>query len=109
MTAIITLAQAKYHLRIDGTDEDTELPSMIASAESAVLNYLKIGDVAALAVGSPPEVPANATNAILAAVLLMLGYLYRLRDVDSDKEYQQGYLPRPVTALLYPLRDPSCA
>lgn len=46
---------------------------------------------------------------IQAATLLMLGYLYRDRDADSDKAYQQGYLPAPVTALLYPLRDPALA
>lgn len=109
MTDIVTLDQAKYHLRLDGNDEDTELPSMIAAAQSAVLNYLKVQDISSLAVGSPPAVPTNVTNAARAAVLLMLGYLYRLRDNDDDKEYQQGYLPRPVTALLYSLRDPSAA
>lgn len=104
---IVTLDQVKAHLRIDGTDEDAYLATLQAGAEAAVLNYLKIATVDALAVGSPPAVPEAATDAITAAVLIMCGYLYRNRDNDEEKEFDRGYLPRPITALLCPLRDPS--
>lgn len=60
-----------------------------------------------MAVGSPPSVPAIVTDTVIAAVLIMCGYLYRNRDSDEEKEFDRGYLPRPITALLCPLRDPS--
>jgi hypothetical protein len=46
---------------------------------------------------------------VKAAVLLLVGYFFKDRDNDKNHEYEQGYLPRPVTALLYPLRDPALA
>ena len=41
--------------------------------------------------------------------LLLVGYFYRHRDENPEGEYQMGYLPWPVTALLYPLSDPALA
>ncbi|MFD2404904.1 hypothetical protein ACFSVK_02515 [Azorhizophilus paspali] len=43
----------------------------------------------------------------------MLGELYKHREADQDGEVPTqwgfGYLPRPVVALLYQLRDPALA
>jgi len=47
--------------------------------------------------------------AVQAATLLQLGFLYKDRDENPDQAFQQGYLPKPVTALLYPLRKPALA
>lgn len=55
---IVTLDQVKAHLRIDEPDEDAYLGTLQAGAEAAVLNYLKIATLDALAVGSPPSVPS---------------------------------------------------
>jgi hypothetical protein len=41
------------------------------------------------------------------AVLMMVGILARDRDGVEAKDWDHGYLPRPVTSLLYPLRDPA--
>lgn len=109
MTVIITLPQAKNHLRVDTDDEDVDIQAKVDSATAAVLNYLKVDDLSVLASGSPPTIPTRVMNASVAACLLMVGYLYRQRDNDTDHEYETGYLPRPVTALLYPFRDPACA
>lgn len=109
MTLPVTLEQAKDHLRVDSDDSDNDLALKLASAQAAVLNYLKVDDLDALAVGDPAAILPRVDGAVSAATLLMVGYFYRERDNDSTKEWEQGYLPRPVTALLYPLRDPSLA
>lgn len=102
---LITLQEAKDHLRIDTTDEDTHLELLVNAASDAVLNYLKIDGLVYYDSSDILDVP----YAVKAATLLMTGYLYRLRDNNEGGEYQQGYLPMPVTALLYPLRDPAIA
>ncbi|MNW21504.1 hypothetical protein D3C71_2224620 [compost metagenome] len=45
---------------------------------------------------------------VQAATLLQLGFLYKDRDENADGAYDMGYLPKPVMALLYSLRDPAC-
>ncbi|MNY54474.1 hypothetical protein D3C86_1903520 [compost metagenome] len=44
-----------------------------------------------------------------AAVLILIGHFYKDRDENADGAFDQGYLPKPVTALLYALRDPALA
>lgn len=123
---LVTLQQASDHLRRDTDADDADLSLKVLAASSAVLAYLKSrrnlyvnetdenGDDVLDSAGLPiPAVDSAGEMTvrynIQAATLLMLGYLYRDRDADSDKAYQQGYLPAPVTALLYPLRDPALA
>lgn len=103
---LVTLEEARLHLRSDAEDDDPDLAIKIHAASGAVLNYLKrpafIDEAGAVIDGTVPF-------EVKAATLLMLGYLYKDRDNDEGNEYQQGFLPRPVTALLYPLRDPALA
>jgi hypothetical protein len=82
----------------------------IYAASTLVIKYLKsaadslfdtAGEVPMDSAGDPLGVPYN----VYAATCLMLGYLYRQR--DSSEDFQQGYLPPAVTALLYADRDPA--
>ncbi len=108
MTMLVTLQEAKDHLRIDMPDEDQDLTLKVHAASGAVLRYLKSS--AAAYFDEQGEVIEGALPfEVKAATLLMTGYLYRQRDEDTDREFEQGYLPRPVTALLFPLRDPALA
>lgn len=119
MNMLVTLQEAKDHLRIDTDDGDADLTLKIHGASGAVLNYLKGGNRFVQEVdgdGNPvvdddglPVYTEEVLFEVKAAVLLLLGYLYKDRDNDKDHEYEQGFLPRPVTALLYPLRDPALA
>ena len=110
---LVSLAQAKQHLRIDTYAGDANLELLILAASQAVLTYLKTPDayqdssglVPVDTAGDPLGVPAQ----VQAAVLLMLGTLDRDRAGVDGKEWDSGYLPRPVISLLYPLRDPSVA
>ena len=103
---LVTLDEARDHLRSDSADDDADLTIKIHAASGSVINYLKAPafiDEAGVIIES--AVPFE----VKAATLLLIGYLYKDRDGDEGGEYQQGYLPRPVTALLYPLRDPALA
>lgn len=110
---LVTLDQAKDHLRVDYDFEDDLITMYVQGASAAVLNYLKTdgqdyfdssGD---LILDSSGE--TIVPFAIEAATLMMCAYLYRLRGDNEDNTYERGYLPMPVTAILYPLRDPALA
>lgn len=109
---LVTLAQAKGHLRVDFNDEDNDIELKIKAASAAVLNYLKSGadsfldssgDV--IEDSNGPIVPAE----VQAATLQLVGYFWKYRDGTPAGAFQMGYLPPDVTALLYPLRDPALA
>lgn len=113
---LVTLDQGKSHLNVDLdlTAQDADITLKIHAASSAVINYLKSGkaiflnsqgDLAIDSKGDPVGVPFE----VQAATLLMLGFLYKDRDENAEGAFERGYLPMPVTALLYPLRDPAFA
>ncbi|MYZ41414.1 phage gp6-like head-tail connector protein [Achromobacter sp. KS-M25] len=116
---LVTLEDAKAHLRIDSDDDDADLLLKIGAASSSVLNYMKSGVVFEPKRDASGSVELDADGNVVytrdvrfevrAAVLLMLGFLFKNRDDDADSAFEPGYLPRPVTALLYPLRDPALA
>jgi hypothetical protein len=119
MTMLVTLEQASEHLRRDTVDDNADLTLKIHAASGAVLRYLKganyfqpelDGDGNPVLDGDgKPVYTTEVLFEVQAAVLLQLGYLYKDRDNDKDHEYEQGFLPRPVTALLYGLRTPALA
>lgn len=79
--SIVTLALAKEHLRVDGTDEDELIQLYLDAAEIAAERYLGRTIYA-----TPEDVPDDdadgmALNAsIVAAVLVHAATLYRWRE-----------------------------
>lgn len=120
----VTLARAKQHLNMDHDEDDTLIEVYVQAASGAVKNYLKSAspyeverdsndDPTLDSSGDPVYVVDSSGDKLVsypvqAAVLLMVGFLYKDRDENPDSAFDRGYLPRPVTALLYPLRDPAC-
>lgn len=102
---IISLHEARDHLRSDTEDDDGDLTLKIWAASSAVLTYLNLE--------SADEIPDAAINAAKIATLMLVGEFYRNRegaqDGDIPEPFGYGYLPRPVVAILYPHRDPALA
>lgn len=119
MTALVTLEQAKAHLRVDDPFEDNDLTLKIEAASGLVLNHMKgrtIFDPERNPGGSVVLDSSGAvvyTTAVRAeiryAVLLLVGYMFRARDNDKDQEFTGSSLPRPIIAILNPLRDPALA
>lgn len=127
MIELVTLEEAKLHIYATVHDVDDSLIELyLRAASSSVLNYLKTkrglyepeydenGDLVVDSHGDlVPVVDSSGQKLIRfdvkAATLIMLGILYRDRDGVDMQKWQMGYLPAPVTALLYPLRDPALA
>lgn len=119
----VSLQRAKQHLNMDHDQDDVLIEAYTGAASEAVKNYLKSAspyeverdsndDPIVDSSGDPIYVVDSSGDkqvkyAVQAAVLIMLGFLYKDRDENANNAYDVGYLPRPVTALLYPLRDPA--
>ena len=105
--ALVSLEETKAALRVDADDLDGTLELMIEAASEAVISYLKDAAEEFMDEGEPieGEVPARVQWATIALV----GYWLRSPDANPDGEFDRGYLPAPVTALLYPMRTPSLA
>lgn len=122
---LVTLEEASDHLRRDTTDDDNDLTLKIQAASRAITNYLKssspyqpevdtagdpiidsAGDIVYAVDSSGDKIPLPEVR---LAVLYLVGIYYRDRDGEEMDKWELGYLPKPVTALLYPLRDPAYA
>lgn len=110
---LVTLQQASDYVRRDTNCDDLDLDLLIEAASSAVLNYLGSGADSFL--DSNGEVVVDEVGdydipgAVKGATLYLTAWFYRNRDADTEKAFAAGYLPAPVTAMLYPLRDPTLA
>ncbi|MDP9991972.1 hypothetical protein J2W28_001000 [Variovorax boronicumulans] len=126
MIELVTMEEAQAHLKITNPDVDLlDLQLKINAASKVVLNYLAgtnfyevevdINNVPILDTSGEPIYAETSSGdrivmyEVKAATLLMLGYLNRDRDTDEEKAFEMGFIPRPVTALLYPLRTPTIA
>ncbi|HBO3547945.1 TPA: phage gp6-like head-tail connector protein [Pseudomonas aeruginosa] len=121
----VTLEQAKSQIEIDHDASDSLIMGYILSASASVKAYLKSASPYAVELDSndDPVLDSNGdvvyvrdsngkkeVNMIVQqAVLLLVAIYFKDRDENADSIFEQGYLPKPVTALLYPLRDPALA
>jgi hypothetical protein len=110
--ALITYAQAVNHLRQNGvlgiSPEDADLALKVKHATSIVLVYI----------GRPAEWDENADpesdpefGIVQAAVLKVLGNLYRFRGDDEPTFATVGFDPLgpDIVSMLSLIRDPSMA
>ena len=114
---LVTLEDAKARLRIVHDAEDLDLEMMIQQASAAVMNYLGLpldyytatiasSDSDSDLVSSDGTTTRTIPPEVELATLLLVGILARDRDGVEAKDWEHGYLPKPVMAFLYPLRDP---
>ena len=77
----VTLATAKAHLRVDGTDEDALITAWIAAAYMAVEGriFRKVYETGAT-IPAEDTTGIHVNEAINAAVLLIVGHLYANRE-----------------------------
>lgn len=109
---LVTLQQGKDHLRIDNDEQDVQIAEMIEDASDAVITYLtstRPDAVDAFLDSNGEPITELLPGRVRRATLMQLGYFFRYRDENEGDAYDRGYLPKPVTALLYPLKDPGYA
>jgi hypothetical protein len=106
-----TREDVKQALRmLEGEDDDDALiDQIVMAATGAVVNYLKAGADPYLDSGGSVPSGVEVPSVIRSATIILACYLYRNPDQDPEKSFERGYLPAPVAALLYPLRDPALA
>jgi hypothetical protein len=108
MVMLVELEQVKHRIRFDHDEEDADIEFAINSASATVLNYLNLLPTAYDDSGGT-LVAASVPFEVQTAVVHLVGIWKRdPSGVEMDK-WQQGYLPAPITAILYPLRDPALA
>ncbi|ELY4393287.1 phage gp6-like head-tail connector protein [Cronobacter sakazakii] len=106
MIELVTLPQAKEHLRIDDDAGDADLTLKIQAGSAAILAYVQgsrdliVNSDGALIEGEP-------LRRTQTALLMLLGWLDRNRGGEEEEKLQQGELPFSVTMLIYDLRRPT--
>jgi hypothetical protein len=106
MVMLVELEQVKARLRFDHDEEDEDIELAIHGASAAVLNYLKVLHTVyddSFGVVIQTDVPFE----VQTAVIHLVGIWKRDPSGVEMEKWQQGYLPAPITAILYPLRDPA--
>lgn len=99
---LVTLAQAKLHLRIttaDGDPGDADIQLKLDQSTAIVLDYLKTS-------GDPAWTDITVPMQVTASILLMTARLFEQR---GDAEQNDADLWMSVERLLMRLRDPALA
>ncbi|WP_159873957.1 MULTISPECIES: head-tail connector protein [unclassified Raoultella] len=106
MIELVTLIQAKKHLRIDDDAGDDDLLLKIQAGSAALLSYIQgsrdkvVDDEGKLIEGEP-------LLRMQESLLRLLGYLDRNRNGEEEEKLKQGELPFSITMLIYDLRQPT--
>ncbi|MFB3129365.1 head-tail connector protein [Stenotrophomonas maltophilia] len=107
---LISLEQARAHCRVD-TDDDALLELYGTASEGAAQQFLnrrvfKDTESMAAAVldGTAGVDPMLANDSIRAAILLMLGHLYRTREDVQGSDGATVQVPMGAHSLLWPYR-----
>jgi gp6-like head-tail connector protein len=107
---LVSVAETKARLRYDTDDDDADLTLAIEGASEAVVTYLGASADTFLNSSGEPDVnsagdPVGVPKAVVNATIVLVGYMKKNVDADPDKGFQDGSLPAPCKALLYPLKD----
>lgn len=101
--ALITVDQAKLHLRLDTDDHDDLLEEIVSDVSGIILDYLKLASTAYQTTsGEPDDVPAPVKAATKLGVSAMFENPEQLPDGPQ-------VLSQTVKDLLHRLRDPALA
>jgi hypothetical protein len=110
---LVSLQQAKDHLNEIGDDRDDEITLKIKGASRMIYRYIQDGSVIILESTNEPAQDSEGNpivdEDIQTATLMMVGYLMKNKDEDSEKAWELGKFPNAVTAQIYHLRRLSMA
>lgn len=115
---LVTLQEAKDHLRIDNNDDDNDLTLKVEAASQFILNYIASDLPFFNSAGIPDYdtagVALDIPYPIKAATLIVLGTIYKDRDGEqynedvSRERLGNLILPRSAHFLLDPYREVIC-
>ncbi len=97
---IVSLEEAKVHLRIQHDEEDGLIEGLIQQVQTAAEDFCRVPFEPFIADNG--EV-ADAPAPVKLAVLLMVGYFYEHREAEDGAGYRT--MRRAFSTLLYPYRD----
>jgi len=103
---LVTLPQAKEHLRIDDDAGDADLLLKIQAGSAALLSYIQ-GSRDKVVDGDGNLIQGEPLLRMQESLLRLLGYLDRNRNGEEEEKLQQGELPFSVTMMIYDLRRPT--
>ena len=92
MPTLISLDDAKLHCRVDHDEEDALLGALIATATTAVADYMNM---------DADDVDDTAPPPVKSAALLLVGTLYEHRESQGERQF---YKNPAFEALLNPYR-----
>ena len=90
---ILTIEEAKAHLRIQHDEEDELIEGFIAQAQAVAEDYCRV------------QFEDTAPEPVRLAVLLMVSHYYENRDNPDRQVYMTMRIA--FENLLYPYRDPA--
>lgn len=93
MVALVTLQEAKNHLRILSEDEDNDIQLKVDAASDILLDYIKRPDA--------PWTESDAPPLVKAATLLMVKTLFEDAEADPIND--------SIIRILFRYRDPALA
>lgn len=88
---VVTVAEAKAHLRLESDEEDAFIESLIEQAQAVAEDYCRV------------TFESPAPEPVRLAVLLMVAHYYENRDTPERQIYVT--LRMAFESLLYPYRD----
>ena len=111
---LVSLEKTKLRIRFDNDAADADIEMAIQGASRLVMSYIgdkaegffdSSGEVAVDTAGVATDMPEDIQN----ATMFLAGWMIRNPDSDPDKDWDPGYLPRPVMSMLYGYRTPAVA
>ena len=90
---IVSVDELKAHLRLQHSEEDTLLSSLLMQAEAAALDYCRV-----------PDFGEEDPEPVRLAVMLFASHFYECRDASDKAAYDTMMMA--FHALLYPYRNP---
>ncbi|XUA20713.1 head-tail connector protein [Citrobacter sp. OP27] len=106
MIELVTLEEAKMHLRIDDDYGDPDITLKIQGGSAAILSYIQ-GSRNLVVDDSGVLIEGEILTRVQTALLVLLGYLDRNRGGEEVEKLKQGELPYSVSMLIYDLRKPT--
>lgn len=106
MIELVTLEEAKLHLRIDDDYGDDDITLKIQGGSAAILAYVQ-GSRQLIVDDAGKAIEGDPLSRVKTALLVLLGILDRNRGGEEEEKLKQGELPFSVSMLIYDLRRPS--